>query len=567
LYALTLDNGSLSWTFEASYKFNTSSPAIGQSGSIYFGSGDYVYSLGSDGSLNWSYELYGSWGWGSVMIDDYENIYIGSSDRYLWALNKSGEYIIYYNTGQEIQSTPSVDSNGIVYYTCDTNLLLAVDPVAQDWLWTFGAGSPFYQRSPIIDSNGTIFVNSDKVYAINDQGNQVWEFNEAYTFMSTPAIGKDKMMYVMNSELQLVAIGQKGEDIDSIALGLNTDPEQSTFNNGDDFKIKLDLRTPKTNKKIDLYFVMLNPSNELFFGLGWAKTPALVAHNMTLPANLDIVNAPLMDISLPSTLPPVNAEGIYTFAMACAQPGTVNFISNIATFSFTYEVKQGPGDFEEKTFDGIDFIYLPPGTFTMGSESGPHYTKPAHTVTLTKGFWMSKYEITQAQYEAVTGENPSEFIGADKPVDHVDYYDSKIFAYDLGSGYRLPTDAEWEYACRGGTTTDYHFGTDGSSLGNYAWFTDNSGSETHPVGQKMPNPWGLYDMQGNVLEWVSDKYDEYYYEESPDTDPQGSDFGNDRVMRSSAWLSKASSCYSYSRGWYEPDFKSFFVGFRIVKDE
>ena len=190
----------------------------------------------------------------------------------------------------------------------------------------------------------------------------------------------------------------------------------------------------------------------------------------------------------------------------------------------------------------IAFVEIPAGTFEMGSDNGDSDERPVHTVTLTRDFYMSKYETTQAQYEAVTAPNPSPLTGDNnRPVEEVSWFDAIRFAnalsareglnpcYDndgnvLGGaggnpyqceGYRLPTEAEWEYACRAGTTTDYYFGDDTSQVGDYAWYIFNSGSTTHPVGQKQPNAWGLYDMHGNVWEWVYDWYGSSYYSDSP----------------------------------------------------
>jgi formylglycine-generating enzyme required for sulfatase activity len=161
----------------------------------------------------------------------------------------------------------------------------------------------------------------------------------------------------------------------------------------------------------------------------------------------------------------------------------------------------------------MKFRQIPAGTFTMGDASGDDDETP-HEVTLTKPFKMGVHEVTQAQYEQLMGTNPSEFKGAENPVERVSWEDAVEFCRRLselpaekeaGHVYRLPTEAEWEYACRAGTTTNFGFGDDDSEAGYYAWVFGNSDRKTHPVGNKLPNAWGLYDMHGNVREWCKDR--------------------------------------------------------------
>ncbi len=183
--------------------------------------------------------------------------------------------------------------------------------------------------------------------------------------------------------------------------------------------------------------------------------------------------------------------------------------------------------------DGVtmELVYIKPGTFVMGGESTTDgrfqcVEVPKHEVTLTKGFYLGKYEVTQAQYEAVMGSNPSRSTKApDCPVDNVSEADAVTFcgklAEQTGREVRLPTEAEWEYASRAGRDTKWFFGDDPSRLGDYAWFKDNADAKSHPVGQKKPNPWGLYDIYGNVCERISDKYARNYYSISPKVDPTG----------------------------------------------
>lgn len=179
----------------------------------------------------------------------------------------------------------------------------------------------------------------------------------------------------------------------------------------------------------------------------------------------------------------------------------------------------------------IELVYIKPGTFVMGGESTTEgrfecVELPKHEVTLTKGFYLGKYEVTQAQYEAIMGSNPSKSTKAkDCPVDNVGVDDALSFCGKVaeltGLDVRLPTEAEWEYASRAGRDTKWFFGNDPSQIGEYAWFKGNAGGKSHPVGQKKPNPWGLYDIYGNVNERISDTYARSYYSISPREDPTG----------------------------------------------
>ena len=234
----------------------------------------------------------------------------------------------------------------------------------------------------------------------------------------------------------------------------------------------------------------------------------------------------------------------------------------------------------------LDMIWIKPGTFMMGSpedELCRDGDETQHQVTLTKGYWLGKYEVTQAQYEAVMGTNPSYFKGDDLPVEKLSWYDAKDFCTKLtakekaagrlpeGYEYTLPTEAQWEYACRAGTTTALNSGKNLSNkeecpeMDEVGWYAYNSGEKTHPVGQKLPNAWGLYDMHGNVEEWCLDGYKESY-PSSPVVDPVGPATARYRVMRSgdSSWYGIAASCRSAYRNCDTPDDIAWYIGFRVA---
>ena len=205
----------------------------------------------------------------------------------------------------------------------------------------------------------------------------------------------------------------------------------------------------------------------------------------------------------------------------------------------------------------------------MGSTSGDDDERPVRTVRISKSFYLGIYEVTQGQWEAVMGDNPSRFTGdPNRPVERVSWEEVQQFidefnAREGGTKYRLPTEAEWEYAARAGSTTAYSFGDDNGQLSKYAWFGDNAGNTTHPAGQLQANAWGLYDMHGNVWEWVQDWYGKYTAE--PVTDPQGPAAGSGRVIRGGGWYGVAGSCRSASRGSDAPGDRFGDLGFRLLR--
>lgn len=215
----------------------------------------------------------------------------------------------------------------------------------------------------------------------------------------------------------------------------------------------------------------------------------------------------------------------------------------------------------------MKFAYIPAGSFQMGGMQTDS-EKPIHTVTISQGFYLGTTEVTQAQWVAVMWNNPSSFNNCDNcPVENVSWEDVQAFIKklnDRGDGkYRLPTEAEWEYAARAGSITKYSFGDSDGSLGIYAWYDENSGSRTHEVATKQPNAWGLYDMYGNVWEWVQDWYGNYPNGNA--IDPAGIVSGSDRVLRGGSWGTGVATQRSASRSAYSPSIRDQFLGFRVVK--
>ena len=222
---------------------------------------------------------------------------------------------------------------------------------------------------------------------------------------------------------------------------------------------------------------------------------------------------------------------------------------------------------------GMEFVLVPAGTFVMGADKKEGVKvgedeSPAHKVTITKPFYLGKYEVTQGQWEAIMGENPSSHKGANLPVDTISWDNIYLFVRKLnqieGQKYRLPTEAEWEYAARAGGTGLYSFGDNVTELGQYGWFKENSRGKPHPVGQRKPNAFGLYDMHGNVWEWVHDWYQDTYYTQSPEADPKGPNKGLYRAERGGSWDSSANALRPTVRISNPQDTQCPFSGFRLV---
>ena len=246
------------------------------------------------------------------------------------------------------------------------------------------------------------------------------------------------------------------------------------------------------------------------------------------------------------------------------------------------------------TPSGTAMVYVPGGSFTMGGSTGNPDEAPPHKVTVS-AFLMDKFEVTGAQYVTAQLPNPSHWHENPRnPVERVRWRDAKQYCNErslleklkpcynektpdwdcdpTANGYRLPTEAEWEYACRAGTEGDYEFGL-ADKLRQFGWFSDNGEQKTHPVGQKKPNRWGIHDLYGNVSEWCEDVYSATYYQGSPAADPTGPpNTGADvrRVIRGGSWKSSASQCRSSARqgektGDSDACFSTDYCGFRCVR--
>ena len=235
-----------------------------------------------------------------------------------------------------------------------------------------------------------------------------------------------------------------------------------------------------------------------------------------------------------------------------------------------------------RTESGVEMVRLPAGSFVMGDAKGAPDEKP-HKVSVD-AFYIDKYEVTQEQFRKLIGADYSRWKDPKAPTEQITWsaavkycnarsraegltpcYDTKTWKCNFSAnGYRLPTEAEWEYAARAGTTTRWFFGNSAASLRSFAWTKENSGGRPREVGKKLPNPWGLYDIYGNVAEWCNDFYQPDYYQKSPAKNPRGPASGDKRVVRGGSWNSLASDCRSAYRGAEDPAYADICIGYYDV---
>jgi formylglycine-generating enzyme required for sulfatase activity len=246
---------------------------------------------------------------------------------------------------------------------------------------------------------------------------------------------------------------------------------------------------------------------------------------------------------------------------------------------------------DEKNTSVIEMLPIPAGSFIMGNADGTkeHNEQPARTVTL-RGFFMSKTEVTQAQYAEIMGTNPSRFKGDNRPVENMTWYEALEFCNKLSEkegrtpcysgiergpvlcdfsadGYRLPTEAEWEYACRAGTTTNYYSGDSQADLARVGWLSGSTDEGTADVGQLPANAWGLNDMHGNVFEWCWDWYQPDYYTQGVNDNPTGPVSGQEKICRGGSWFVYFYGHRSSFRSMLRPGFKSMDIGIRLVRKQ
>jgi formylglycine-generating enzyme required for sulfatase activity len=300
-------------------------------------------------------------------------------------------------------------------------------------------------------------------------------------------------------------------------------------------------------------------NNGLFTGalLGALKQPGLTLDQVFNRVRADVSGT--RPTQVPWSTSSVVNEFYFRTPVATPEP----VVARAETPRQVQTAERRAGDTTVNAKDGLSYAWIPPGTFMMGCSPGDNECdeseKPAHRVNVTHGFWLGVTPVTQAAYRRVAGTNPSSLRRDDHPVETVSWDEADRFCSQIGG--RLPTEAEWEYAARAGTT-----GPTYAELGDIAWYSANSGQQTHEVGKKKANAWGLADMLGNVVEWTTDWFEREYYGRSPADDPLGGSDGVQRILRGGAWGSEARNVRASFRGAMEPDMRRSGVGFRCVAE-
>jgi len=353
--------------------------------------------------------------------------------------------------------------------------------------------------------------------------------------------------------------------------------DKSSYKAGDTMMISVAVQNSGETTSLDLCIGMLMPDGAIFTlgQSGWSASITPWAPSLRMPTGFEMTTHFYYD--LPSTEPalPLLEDGAYSVAALCLQPGSLTWASNLGLASFSYSSEDSL----------IKMLSIDAGSFLMGgpeSEGGYFDERPQHTVSIS-AFSLSETEITQKQWLDVMGSEDSHFngYGDSSPVDSVTWFDCIDFCNTLSqleslphcyemanvtyesnhiksadvtcdfeaTGYRLPTEAEWEYACRANTTTRFHSGDSDAALDRVAWANGNSEHRSHAVGEREPNAWGFYDMHGNVWEWCWDWYLVNYYASrpNPDIDPTGHSVGDGRVMRGGSFSKSSIHCRSAVR--------------------
>ena len=302
---------------------------------------------------------------------------------------------------------------------------------------------------------------------------------------------------------------------------------------------------------------------------GYESEEGMVKLKASAPSDLQIRLSKEVTVAV-SNANDVMQDNVSTSSTSSSQSATTS-----SGFSSTSSVSSGGNEISIPVKNGItiDMVKVEAGTFMMGATSEMQNPwddeKPVHQVTLTNDYYMGKYEVTQALWQAVMGSNPSKFKGDDLPVEKVSWNDCQEFISKLngltGKMFRLPSEAEWEYAARGGKKSRGFQYSGSSNISDVAWYDGNSGSKTHLVGTKQANELGLYDMCGNVLEWCQDWYGSYV--SSSQMNPTGAVSGSYHVFRGGSWSSYAWSCRSSSRNYVTPNFCINNLGLRLVLSE
>ncbi len=390
---------------------------------------------------------------------------------------------------------------------------------------------------------------------------------------------------------------------------INIYADAAAYQSGDTIEASLSAENDDEAMSVDVYVGIILPDGDIWSMqyAGWSHSIDPWLPDIFVPAWFEMEPTVFWTFNLPSDEPPIAGVGYYSLAAVLTYPGTSGWVCNASLTPFSYNLT-GPST-------DITMVSIPAGSFLMGSpsdEEGRYMDEGPQRVVNISPFEMSETEVTQRQWEDVMDWNESGFSGDDHPVEFATWFDCVYFCNELSEahgytkcytmtnmtyyglqirsadvicdweadGYRLPTEAEWEYACRAGTTTRYYWGdsSEESIMKQYCWYRRNAYSRdwknphadeegTQSVGEKIPNAFGLYDMSGNVWEWCWDWFSPSYYgtRPDPDSDPTGASSGSERVLRGGTYGSGAPECRSAVHVCFTPGDLDYAVGFRLCR--
>ena len=613
VHAIDGSTGTERWSFQTGGRV-TASPTVGPDDTVYVGSEDTrIYALdGATGTKRWEYPTGGAVVASPAMGVD-GTIYVGSQDTKVHAIHgKSGARRWEYPTGAAIRSSPALGVDGTVYVGSVDGWVHALDGATGTNRWKFATGGAIH-GSPALGADGTVYLGSGdrKIYALSGAtGTKRWEHATGGAILGSPAIGPDGTLYLGSDDQRIHALdGHSG----SLRWTFNapgavrTSPaignDGTLYVGSEGRRIHaLDAMTGVERWSLETgtgvpASCTIAPDGTVLVGGGDGFLRAIASGSTGLaaspwpmfqagPRHLGRLESSAVAPSFRWNTSSQGHPGLEITAPA-RTPIHLESSTNLITWTGWTNVTigmDGSARLEvQPTLERLflkwvgpsppGFVWIGPGTFLMGSPLGEaerSTDEVQHAVTLTRGFWMSDHEVTQAEYRAVMGSDPS-YSQSDnrRPVDQVTWdeavlYCQKLTELERAAGritrqqaYRLPTEAEWEYAARAGTSEARH-----GALDAVAWWEGNSGLQAHPVKQKAANAWGLNDMLGNVWEWCSD-----WYSNDPTgsvTDPRGPGSGAYRVIRGGSWGGASRFVRSAYRGRGAPDSRGNLLGFRPV---
>jgi formylglycine-generating enzyme required for sulfatase activity/outer membrane protein assembly factor BamB len=590
LLAINVSNGSTKWSKMLST--GICPPTIGADGSVYIGTDDgNLQAFDEAGVKKWEVTLNGAIKKPVAIAAD-RTIYAVTDNGWLQALNSEGNIMwsLAFNT---TISSVAIGFDETIYFGDGNNLFHALSPETGVEKWSFTADSPIGQ-APTISENNVIYFQSNNgtLYAINENdGTKLWEQTGTGTATS-PAIAADGTIYTGGDSIKAF-LSYNGPLADTAWPRLSRDNHNTAR-----MRYALDILYVDQKQKT----IFMRPEEILNLEeliIQFYDNFYQTYNNVNIDSSWTLYSGSGNINNFLYTAPQTAGNAI----LEASYPHT-----NGVTYRAKLEIKTiEPGSLHN--FNGIDFVWVPAGSFMMGSgETEVDYLAdetPQHEVKISSSFWMSKNELTQEQWLAIYGSwpgypslipDPAYGEGIGYPAYYISWNDlttastgflellnqqnpdcredqwmagERYQPVNVPTGcYRLPTEAEWEYAARAGSPTRFHYGDDSdySELINYAWYNDPSGG-SRPIGQKMPNAWGLYDMSGNVSEWVYDWYDAYYYTSATVENPEGAPSGTNKTVRGGNYQNYAADQRPAARSFAGPDSRNADIGARLIKTQ